>query len=318
MRAPDFWNEDGRAARLLTPLGALYAAAGAARRLWSEPWTAPVPVFCVGNLTAGGTGKTPLVDLLARHLIAQGRRAAILSRGYGGAMRGPVAVDPAAHRASDVGDEPLLLARRVPVYVARDRKAAAELALIDGADVLVMDDGFQNPRLAKTMSFIVVDGEAGFGNRRTIPAGPLREPVRTGFARADALVMVGADRHAAAYGFEGPVLRADLVPVASDLAGVPVFAFAGIGRPEKFFDTLRGMGAAVRGTRAFADHHPYSRREIEDLIAAAKAQNALPVTTEKDMARLPADLAVRVRSVPVELRFADPAAFAALVARGLA
>lgn len=319
MRAPDFWTKPGGLARALAPLGAAYALGGDLRRRFAEPWCAPVPVVCVGNLTVGGTGKTPTVAALAQTLTSQGRRVAILSRGYGGRMRGPLRVDPAQHKARDVGDEPLLLARVAPVYVARDRKAGAEAAIADGADLLLMDDGFQNPQIEKTLSLVVVDGAAGFGNRAVFPAGPLREPVARGFGRAHALVMIGADAQAAAFGFAGPVLRADLVPTnAAAWAGVPVVAFAGIGRPQKFFDTLAGLGAALRGTYPFADHHAYSRRQIERLRLVAKEQHAVLVTTEKDFVRVPADLADGIRTVPVELRFADPTALLRVLAQGLA
>ena len=319
MRAPEFWTKQGGFARALAPLGAAYALGGDLRRRFAEPWRSPVPVVCVGNLTVGGTGKTPTVAALAQTLTSQGRRVAILSRGYGGRMRGPLRVDPAQHTARDVGDEPLLLARAAPVYVARDRKAGAEAAMAEGADLLLMDDGFQNPQIEKTLSLVVVDGATGFGNRNVFPAGPLREPVATGFARAHALVMIGADANAAAFGFGGPVLRADLVPTdKAAWAGVPVVAFAGIGRPQKFFDTLAGLGAATRGTYPFADHHAYKRRQIERLLTIAKEQHAILVTTEKDFVRLPADLAAQIRTVPVELRFADPPALLRVLAQGLA
>ncbi len=319
MRAPEFWTKQGGLARVLAPLGAAYALGGDLRRRFAEPWRAPVPVVCVGNLTVGGTGKTPTVAAIAQTLNSQGRRVAVLSRGYGGRMRGPLRVDPAQHKARDVGDEPLLLARVAPVYVARDRKAGAEAAIADGADLLLMDDGFQNPQIEKTLSLVVVDGAAGFGNRSVFPAGPLREPVATGFARAHALVMIGADANAAAFGFGGPVLRADLVPTnGAAWAGVPVVAFAGIGRPRKFFDTLASLGAALRGTYPFADHHAYKRRQIERLLIIAKERNAVLVTTEKDFVRVPADLAAQIRTVPVELRFADPPALLRVLAQGLA
>jgi len=319
MRAPEFWTKQGGLALALAPLGAAYALGGELRRRFAEPWRAPVPVVCVGNLTVGGTGKTPTVAALAQILQSQGRRVAVLSRGYGGRLRGPLRVDPLLHAARDVGDEPLLLARVAPVYIARDRKAGAEAAIADGADLLLMDDGFQNPQIEKTLSLVVVDGAAGFGNRAVFPAGPLREPAATGFKRAHAAVMIGADAHAAAFGFAGPVLRADLVPtIGTAWAGVPVVAFAGIGRPQKFFDTLASLGVALRGTYPFADHHAYSRREVERLLGLAQAQHAVLVTTEKDFVRLPADLAAQIRTVPVALRFADPAALAGLLAKALA
>ncbi len=318
MRAPDFWTKDDGLGALLAPLGALYALGSAARRRFAQPFRASVPVFCAGNLTLGGAGKTPTVAALVRELTARGRRPAILSRGYGGSERGPLRVDPAHHDAARVGDEPLLLAEIARVHVGADRAASARQAITDGADVLVMDDGFQNPGLAKDCSLLVVDGAAGFGNGYVFPAGPLREPVAAGAARAKACVLIGEDRLGAASSTGLPVLRADLVVQANDLAGARVLAFAGIGRPAKFFDTLAGMGADIAATRAFDDHHPYSRAEIEALHADALRLGARLVTTRKDLVRLPASLRAGISALGVELRFADPAAFGRLVDEGLA
>jgi tetraacyldisaccharide 4'-kinase len=318
MRAPDFWSRQGGLGALLAPLGALYALGGATRDAFVRPVRASVPVFCAGNLTLGGAGKTPTVAWLAARLAARGRAPAILSRGYGGTATGPLRVDPARHGYRDVGDEALLLARAAPVYVGADRVASASRAVADGADVLVMDDGFQNPTLAKDLSLLVVDGAAGFGNGRVFPAGPLREPVARGAARAQAVLLYGDDTHKAAASTGLPVLRADLVSAASGFAGSRVFAFAGIGRPAKFFATLAASGAEVAATREFADHHPYSRAEIEALLAQAARLGARAVTTEKDHVRVPADLATRVETLPVAMLAHDEAAFDALVDRGLA
>jgi tetraacyldisaccharide 4'-kinase len=318
MRAPDFWRSGGLASAALAPLGCLYALAGAARRTLVAEWRASVPVLCVGNLTLGGTGKTPLVAELARRLAAKGGRPAILSRGYGGSLAGPVEVDRTRHSAAEVGDEPLLLAEAAPVFVGADRVAAAKAAIAAGAGTLVMDDGFQNPSLAKDRAIVVVDGPAGFGNGRVFPAGPLREPVSWGAARASACVVVGEDAHGAAASTGLPVLRADLVAEANDLAGADVLAFAGIGRPGKFFATLEGVGARMRAVREFADHHPYSRGEIEALLAEARKLGARAVTTRKDLVRVPADLRAGLSVLDVRLVPADEAAFARLVEFGAA
>ncbi|MBI1246099.1 MAG: tetraacyldisaccharide 4'-kinase [Alphaproteobacteria bacterium] len=309
MRAPDFWHARGPASLALAPLGWLYALGGAARRSLVDPWRAGVPVLCVGNLTLGGTGKTPLVAEIARRLAARGGRPAILSRGYGGAAKGPLRVDPGRNTAADVGDEPLLLAAEAPVFVGTDRVASAKEAVASGADRLIMDDGFQNPSLHKDRAIIVVDGPAGFGNGRVFPAGPLREPVSWGAARAAACVVIGEDAHGAAASTGLPVLRADLLAQPNDLAGADVLAFAGIGRPGKFFATLEEVGARVRAVRQFDDHHPYSRAEIEALLAEADRLGARAVTTRKDLVRVDPDLRLRLSVLDVRLVFADEAAF---------
>lgn len=275
---------------------------------------AGVPTICVGNLTLGGAGKTPVVREIASILAANGKRVAILSRGHGGSAQGPIRVDPATHDAVTVGDEPLLLASAAPVYVAKDRAAGARAALADGADCLLLDDGFQSPALNKTFSIVVVDGGAGLGNGRVFPAGPLREPPEWGLARADAIVMIGADTtgFAARHAGENKLLHATLDPVSRDLAGAKVLAFAGIGRPEKFFSSLRDLGCTLAQTREFADHHPYTRAEIENVLRDAAQIGAKPVTTEKDLVRIPADLRAAIATLNVRLVPADSAAFAAL------
>jgi tetraacyldisaccharide 4'-kinase len=321
MRAPDFWRRDGVLARLLTPAAWLYRAGTALAWAWTRPLRVPVPVVCVGNLTLGGAGKTPVALALAEILLARGRRVHFLIRGYGGRARGPLRVDPDRHGADLVGDEALLLARLAPTWIGGDRRKSAAAAVAAGAGVLVMDDGFQNPSLVKDLSFVVIDLDGGFGNRRVFPAGPLREPIARGLGRADALVLIGgAEATAAPYsGGRLPVLTAHLSATESAraLRGRRLAAFAGIGRPAKFFDTLEEIGARVVARHAFADHYRYRAEDIMALCEEADGLDAEPVTTEKDYVRLDAASKPMVRAVGVRLRFDDPARVEALLARAL-
>ena len=314
MRAPEFWQRDGVVPWMLAPAAWVYAAA-TARRVARPGWHAPVPVICCGNATAGGAGKTTLaLDLGAR---LAGRRVAFLTRGHGGRARGVHRVDPARDSAALVGDEALLLAACAPTWVAADRAAGARAAVADGAGVLVMDDGLQNPSLAKDLSLLVVDGGTGFGNGRVIPAGPLREPVNAAAARCGAAVLIGQDRSGARDSLPPglPVLGARLEQQGTNgLVGRRVFAFAGIGIPEKFFAGLRAAGAVLAGTHAFPDHHAYTSREITRLLARADAAGALPVTTPKDAVRLPAAVRESVGVVGVRRVWDAPAALDSLLA----
>lgn len=310
MRAPDFWSADGAAARLLAPLGIVYDLAGRLRFALARPIACGVPVICVGNLTAGGAGKTPVALALAKRLVSRGRAVHFLTRGYGGRAAGPLRVDPARHDAAEVGDEALLLATVAPTWVARDRVAGARRAVEAGAGILVMDDGFQNPALKKDLSFLVVDGETGFGNGRVMPAGPLRETPARGLSRTGAVVLLGPDRQAIGRLVPDhlPIVRANLVPAstAQDLAGRRVLAFAGIGRPEKFFVTLEELGAELVETRAFADHHRFRPDELDAALARAETLKAIVVTTEKDATRLPAAYREKVTVLPVEVAWQQP------------
>jgi tetraacyldisaccharide 4'-kinase len=294
MREPAFWHRQSSwVSHLLTPFGALYGLV-ASWRLQRDGFDAGIPVLCVGNYHVGGAGKTPTVLALAKLLRDLGETPVVLSRGYGGRLRGPVKVDPARHAADDVGDEPLMMARMVPVVVARDRVEGVALARSQGATVILMDDGFQNPAISKDASLIVIDGERGLGNGRVLPAGPLRAPLPPQLARTDALIVVGDGNAASAVAAviaaqDKPVLSASIKPqdisVAS-LRGKRVLAFAGIGDPGRFFRTLRAAGIDVARERAFDDHHPFSQSEIEALVAEAKRDALTLVTTEKDLARL--------------------------------
>ena len=305
MRAPAFWSERSSLSTLLLPLGAAYSAAGKIRRMTVTPWKAPAPVICIGNLVAGGAGKTPVAQAVARHMISQGVAVHFLSRGYGGRLKGPVRVAPDVHNATDVGDEPLLLAGTAPCWVSADRVAGAKAAVAAGAQAIVMDDGHQNPALHKDLSIVVVDGGYGFGNGRVIPAGPLREPVSEGLARADAVAILGGDGADIAASLPAglPVLHGDLEPSAQSraLEGQAVLAFAGIGRPEKFFDTVRALGCNIVESRDFPDHHPYGYKEVREIVDAARAAGAVPVTTAKDAVRLPGGLRAEVTVVEVEV-----------------
>ncbi|TWB73183.1 lipid-A-disaccharide kinase [Nitrospirillum amazonense] len=317
MKAPGFWYRPaGPLAALLSPLACLYTLGARRRQAKATPQDVGIPVICVGNLVAGGAGKTPLSQAVMRHLRARGVQAHYLSRGYGGRLKGPLRVDPARHGAADVGDEPLLLSRTAPAWISADRLAGARAARDGGAEAVVMDDGFQNPALAKDLSLLVVDGGAGFGNGRVIPAGPLREALGDGLARADAVVIVGADRtearaSVAALAPALPILAARLVPdaaVAAGLAGRPVLAFAGIGRPGKFFDTCVELGLTVAETAPFPDHYPYAEAEVTGLLERATTLGAIPLTTEKDWVRLPAAHQTAIKALPVMLAFDDPGA----------
>ena len=294
MHEPAFWYRPSSwISRLLMPLGALYGLV-AGQRLQRQGFDAGIPVLCVGNYHVGGAGKTPMVLALTKMLRDLGETPVVLSRGYGGRLRGPIKVDPERHAAADVGDEPLMLARTVSVVVARDRIGGVALARSQGASVLLMDDGFQNPAIAKDASLIVIDSDRGLGNGRVFPAGPLRAPLPPQLERTDALIIVGdgaaAKTVAAAIAARGkPVLSAHLRADDASLAplrGKRVLAFAGIGDPIRFFRTLRANGIEVIRERAFADHHPFSKSEIETLITEAKRDALTLVTTEKDLARL--------------------------------
>jgi len=319
MRAPEFWARDTLPARLLRPVGEAYDLAGRLRRRLARPERAAVPVICVGNLVAGGAGKTPVALALAAELIGWGRRPHLLCRGYRGRLAGPVRVDPARHDAATVGDEALLLARVAPTWCGRDRVAAAAAAVAAGADLLIMDDGLQHPWLHQDLSFLVVDGGFGFGNRRLLPGGPLREPLRAGFGRASAIVQLGDDEVDLdpLLPKRLPRLRARLRPGpdAPDLRGRRVVAFAGIGRPEKFFRSLAEAGAVLLARRAFPDHHRYRRRELQALLAAAAARDAACVTTAKDGVRLPADLRAPITIMPVSVSWREPQALGRILDR---
>lgn len=322
MRPPAFWHRaPGWQSALLRPLAALWARAARRRMAGVQPYDPGVPVICVGNINAGGTGKTPATIALLLRLAGQG--AHVISRGYGGRITSTHRVDERRDTARDVGDEPLLMAAFAPVWVGRDRVASARAAVAAGARILILDDGFQNPGLLKSLSIVVVDAEIGFGNGCVMPAGPLREPVPAGLARADLVLAIGP-----------PAAQASLLAREPALGGLPmatghlaalqtglsfdrmrVIAFAGIGRPGKFFATLRGLGATIIATHEFADHAPIAPQMLTRMRAEAKARNAMLVTTEKDSVRLPAAARAGVIALPVRLEFSDSAALDTALAK---
>lgn len=316
MRAPRFWwrapDRPGVLPRLLAPLGWLYAAA-TARRLRQQGYAPRVPVICVGNLTAGGAGKTPTVIALIDRLSARGHKVHVVSRGYGGRLEGPLRVEEARHTAAEVGDEPLLLSAFAPVWVARDRAAAVRAAEAAGAQVIVMDDGFQNPSVKPSVSLVVVDAVKAFGNARCIPAGPLREPVATGLSRANLVLTIGdATAQAqfdATWGRAIPVprLTGALLPLqmGMDWKGERLLAFAGIADPSRFFTTLRAEGADLVRGEALADHEMLSETLLRRLEAEAAVAGAQLVTTEKDAARLPPHWRPKVLTLVVRLNIDD-------------
>jgi tetraacyldisaccharide 4'-kinase len=308
---------------LLRPVSWVWAAATAARLRRGPRLDPAAPVICVGNLTMGGTGKTPVVRALAKRLAGQGRAAHILTRGYGGRLAGPVRVDPARHTAADVGDEALMMAADGPVWVSRDRAAGALAATAAGADIIVMDDGHQNPAVKKALSLVVVDGETRdgewpFGDGAVFPAGPMREPLAAGLARADAvIVLLPADLAApdpaliAVFGGK-PVLVARLAPAAPPPSG-PQLAFAGIGKPWKMERALKAAGCDLADFAPLPDHAHYDDRLLRFLAHRAEVLGAGLLTSEKDWVKLPAAWRSRVTAWPVEARFEDEGALDALL-----
>ncbi|MCF8486566.1 MAG: tetraacyldisaccharide 4'-kinase [Rhodobacteraceae bacterium] len=313
MRPPAFWQQKpGLLAWALWPLGALYAAA-TARRLKGIGYCAAIPVICIGNLNAGGTGKTPTAIALLLRLSGKGLTCHVVTRGHGGSLIGPVLVDPNSHSADQTGDEPLLMAAFAPTWVAKDRAAGVREAEAAGAHVILLDDGFQNPGVVKDLSLVVVDAERGFGNGFCLPAGPLREPVKAGLRRADLVLSIGTDE--AQQGFDDqwaaqitqPRLRGRIEPLrmGMDWQGQRVLAFAGIGYPEKFFASLRAEGAQIVKAVALDDHQPLTDSLLRRLAGEAAALDAQLVTTEKDQVRLPPAYRQNVLAMVVRLHITD-------------
>jgi tetraacyldisaccharide 4'-kinase len=315
MRPPEFWDhvdgkESGQILRaLLSPVASLYARATANRIANTKPIHVDAPVICVGNLTLGGTGKTPITRLIRAMLLERGIVAHVLLRGHGGKLKGPTRVALGRHASRHVGDEALLHARDGPTWIARDRVWGARAAIKSGAHAVLLDDGFQNPGLAKDLSILVFDAAHGVGNGRVFPAGPLREPIRAGLKRADMVVLMGAPLRATPgylSTFKGPVLSARVEPTTPPPTG-PLIGFCGIGRPQRFFDAVRAAGGDLIDGVPFSDHHVYSDGEIDGLRKLANAHRARLITTEKDFVRLPGPAQEQTATFPVRARFSDDA-----------
>ena len=317
MRAPGFWKSGGALPSLLSPVSKLFASA-TARRVAQPGWKAPVPVLCCGNATVGGAGKTTLALDLGRRLSGRNVAVHFLLNGYGGKARGSRRVVP-GDTAAVVGDEALLLSEVAPTWTGADRAESARAAISAGARFIVLDDGLQNPTLVKDASLLVIDGMTGFGNGQVMPAGPLREPVAECAARCHAAVLIGDDATGALAQLPEalPVLRARLEPgpEMQVLAGKRVLAFAGIANPQKFFASLEEAGAQIVGRASFADHHMFSKEEIDYLLHQASEVKAVVVTTPKDAARLSRESRMRVHAAGVDLVWDDESEIDALLAR---
>jgi len=323
MRAPEFWKtgQGGASAILLSPPSWIYGLVGNLRRSLSKPWQPPVPVICVGNVVAGGAGKTPVALDLAGRLQANGKSVSFLSRGYGGSETGPHHVDGKMDRADQVGDEPLLLCRQASTWVSRDRVKGAEAAS-ESTDVIIMDDGYQNPSLIKAGSFLVIDGRYGFGNGHLIPAGPLRESPQKALKRADGVIIMGNDEAGLAATISGmfpnlPLLHTKVIPgpEIDNLGSKQIIAFAGIGQPDKFFRTLVDAGCNVASTRPFPDHHSYSMTDMDHLKTLAAKNDGMLVTTEKDMVRIPKDQRSGIEVLTITLQWEDEVVLNSLLDR---
>ncbi|MFA6279163.1 MAG: tetraacyldisaccharide 4'-kinase [Bdellovibrionales bacterium] len=308
MKTPAFWyRQKGFCARMLAPLGQLYRAATLIRRGIITPYAASVPILCIGNIVAGGAGKTPTALALATMLIKDGQKPVFVSRGYGGNEKGPLRVDLNKHTATEVGDEALLLASKAPCWIARERPTAIREAEKE-ATVIILDDGLQNPKVAAEMALLVIDGEAGLGNQCLIPAGPLRETMNDALPRIDAIVMIGEDCHGCAQNLGKPVLQASLKPALRPdfLAKPNVLAFAGIGRPSKFYESCRKAGLNVVLTQDFPDHYRFSEEDLARLTQRAQEKDLRLITTTKDFVRVPMAFRPHVAVLSVDLVFAEP------------
>jgi tetraacyldisaccharide 4'-kinase len=331
LRTPRWWYDRHPRASitraLLRPAAFVWASQTARRIAKARPDDPGLAVICVGNLTMGGSGKTPIVRALLERLTAQGVAAAMLSRGHGGRQVGPLKVDPHEHRAADVGDEPLMMAQTAPVWVARDRLAGARAAAQAGMAAVVMDDGHQNMALKKALSLVVVDGETRdgewpFGDGAVFPAGPMREPLIAGLRRADAVIVLlptdldQPDPALVRLFGRTPVLTARLEPLCAPPVGRQL-GFAGVGKPWKIERALTAAGCDLVDFLPLPDHAAYDEALLAKLARLAKDQDAGLVTTEKDWVRLPVAWRARIAAWPVRARFDDQPGLDRLLADAL-
>ena len=308
MRTPNHWQNNNVLSRLLMPFGWIYFQLSLWRHKIARSVDIGVPVICVGNIVAGGAGKTPTVMYLGK-LLSKRLKVAFLTRGYGGAFSGPIKVNPHKHTFQDVGDEALLLSKIAPTWVSKNRLDGGLAAKLDGAQIILMDDGFQNPTIGKTFSILVFDGPYGVGNNQLIPSGPLRETLGRGMSRADAVVIIGEDLHDLQSKIPEniPLFSVTTSPIIPKKLKVAksVIGFAGIGRPRKFLETLKTLNVEIQDFVPFPDHHKFRNCEIEDLIRRASETGAQLVTTTKDFVRLPPNTKNSIIAMDIELNWAN-------------
>ncbi|PZO81908.1 MAG: tetraacyldisaccharide 4'-kinase [Micavibrio aeruginosavorus] len=306
LKTPDFWNKKSVVSYLLIPVSWLYRLGSRISRAFKRPYKASIPVLCIGGVVAGGSGKTPTVHAVVDLIRENGtyQNPVILTRGYGGILKGPTLVDPDIHDYSDVGDEALLHAAHAPTIVSADRAAGVRLAELSGADIIIMDDGLQNRTLAKTWAYLVIDAKQGIGNGHILPAGPLRESLRSALSRCVGVIYTNGT---AAHHGDKPCFPTRLTVTSVPDGTRDYFAFTGLGYPEKFRTTLQENGMRLSGFQAFPDHHPYTAEDIEDVLR--QADGAQLITTEKDFVRIPPQFRHRVEVLPVVLTFDDADAF---------
>lgn len=305
LKTPAFWyRPSGFLAHTLTPAAWLYQAGhNLNQAIKTKPYKSSLPVICVGNAIAGGSGKTPTVITLINLLKQQGiaSNPAVLTRGYGGTIKKATIVKPDQHTAKDVGDEPLLLAKHAMTIISPDRAEGARLAEQNKANFIIMDDGLTNQSLNKTINLLVVDRQMDFGNCKTIPAGPLREPLSKILPKTDAVICIGEPFHSDKEVFEVTLETAGTIDTSKEY-----IAFTGIAFPEKFRNTLDGAGAKISGWHTFADHHNFTDSELTRLQSEAKEKNSTLITTEKDHARLPDSFKKEIETLPVEIKLKTP------------
>lgn len=317
MKTPAYWNSINFMAKMLRPLGCIYNLATRLNIRLSKSKSVDKPVICIGNLTAGGTGKTPVAVSIAAMLQSLNKKPFFVSRGYGGKLKN-IVVDNKIHTADAVGDEPLLLSRQAPIVVNPDRYQGALKAIENGADVIVMDDGFQNPGLKKDLSILVFDGSIGIGNGFGIPAGPLRESLADGLKRAQAVIILGKDKHNLKQLFSAlPVFEGKIVSRPTEISTPKIIAFAGIGRPEKFYDSLRQSGFEVKETYDFPDHHQYKIKELKNLIDRAETLGTELYTTAKDFVKIPPILQPRFKVLEIEIEWTDKKALLEFIQKNI-
>jgi tetraacyldisaccharide 4'-kinase len=329
LKTPDFWyrkpdQQPSAGEMALMPVARIYEMLYHLHQSSKSAYKAGVPVVCIGNIVAGGTGKTPTAIALLKFIREAGfaQNPHFLIRGYGGSETGPVLVDPVMHSAWEVGDEALILVRNAPTVVATDRAEGARFSERRGADLILMDDGLQNPGIHKDLKLVVVNGEMGFGNEKLIPAGPLRQPLIEGLKNADACILIGNDERGALENLPAgkPVIKAKLMSRPDSIVDrdAKYLAFAGLGYPDKFFKFLKdNVGLNVVETIRFADHCPYTEYDMRVLKAKADALGARLITTEKDILRIPCQDDIRIDVMPVSMVFDDVDALNAVIKSAL-